>query len=468
MNALRLPRRARILIVAASAALAGMALLAGAGADPASAANSTIGVSTAPTTVAVSADGATLYVVNQAADSVSVIDAASRTLVSTVFVGSQPFSIAVRPGGSEVYVSNLNSDTVSVIDTATNLVTDTIPVASLPYGIAFSKDGATAFVVSEGANVVTVIDTTTHALDPLTPFIPVGSAPFGIAVSPDGSALFVSNQGDNSVTRIDVATKTVVAPAIPVTANPFFLAIDPAGTRVYVGGLAGNEVTVIETATNQVVATIALPSGVRGLALSPSGRYLFAVADGQPLQVIDTTTYLFVSSPVPLPVGSNPVGLALSPTGETAYVVNQNDDDVSVLDLPTPPAITSASPPAASVGTPYSFTVTASGFPAPTLSLAGALPAGLAFDANTGEISGTPTAPGPSSFTIAAASGFGDPAAATFTITVAAALAATGAAPGVAVWSGVVLLLVGSALALIGRRAQLAGAWRRRRSSSAS
>ena len=36
------------------------------------------------------------------------------------------------------------------------------------------------------------------------------------------------------------------------------------------------------------------------------------------------------------------------------------------------------------------FTVTASGFPAPTLSESGALPSGITFDAATGALSGTP------------------------------------------------------------------------------
>ncbi len=62
----------------------------------------------------------------------------------------------------------------------------------------------------------------------------------------------------------------------------------------------------------------------------------------------------------------------------------------------TAPAFTSAAPPAATVGVPYSHTFTASGDPAPTFSLTGALPAGLTFNPGTATISGTPTAAGTS------------------------------------------------------------------------
>jgi len=59
------------------------------------------------------------------------------------------------------------------------------------------------------------------------------------------------------------------------------------------------------------------------------------------------------------------------------------------------PTITSGTPTGATAGTPYSFTVAATGNPAPTFTVtAGTLPAGLTLDSDTGVISGTPTTPG--------------------------------------------------------------------------
>ena len=70
------------------------------------------------------------------------------------------------------------------------------------------------------------------------------------------------------------------------------------------------------------------------------------------------------------------------------------------------PVITSGTPTDSTVGSPYSFTVTATGSPTPTFAVtSGTLPAGLALNGSTGVISGTPTTPGSSTVTITASNG---------------------------------------------------------------
>jgi YVTN family beta-propeller protein len=73
----------------------------------------------------VSPDGSTVYVTNNNADTVSVINTASNMVSATIPVGGGPLGVAVSPDGSTVYVTNNNADTVSVINTASNTVTAT-------------------------------------------------------------------------------------------------------------------------------------------------------------------------------------------------------------------------------------------------------------------------------------------------------------------------------------------------------
>lgn len=88
-------------------------------------------------------------------------------------------------------------------------------------------------------------------------------------------------------------------------------------------------------------------------------------------------------------------------TGDSGSIAGGWSLEITTGDAP---AFTSAAPPAATVSVPYSHTFTASGDPAPTITLTGTLPAGLTFDAGTATISGTPTTAGTSAGLAATAS----------------------------------------------------------------
>jgi hypothetical protein len=126
--------------------------------------------------------------------------------------------------------------------------------------------------------------------------------------------------------------------------------------------------------------------------------------------------------------------------------------------LTSSPQITSGSPTGATAGTPYSFTVTATGTPTPTFTVtSGTLPAGLTLNGTTGVISGTPSTPGSSTFTITASNGAAPVSSASYTIVTAApatplnVLAATGSNPALPATAALAMLAAGALLFLRGR-----------------
>lgn len=135
--------------------------------------------------------------------------------------------------------------------------------------------------------------------------------------------------------------------------------------------------------------------------------------------------------------GSLPAGMTFDPTtgvlsgapstpGSSTFSVTATNavgsisTDYTVM-VTAAPAITSAAPPCTgTVGKPYAFTVTATGFPAPTFEVtAGALPDGLSLDPASGAIAGEPAHAGAFSFSITAGNGIDPAATAEYTITVA-------------------------------------------------
>lgn len=103
------------------------------------------------------------------------------------------------------------------------------------------------------------------------------------------------------------------------------------------------------------------------------------------------------------------------------------------LTVQQPPAITSSASTAFSVGASRSFTVTATGFPTPTVSVSGTLPAGVTFTSGangTGTLSGTPAtgSQGTYPLTISATNGVGAAATQSFVLSVDNNAAITSAA----------------------------------------
>lgn len=231
-----------------------------------------IGVGNSPRGIAVTADGAYAYVANffntGPFGTVSVIDLATRAVVATIPVGSQPAAIAILPDGSRVYVANAGADTVSVIDLATQTVIGSaIPIEDNPQGIALSPDGARVYVTNFNSHSVSVIET---ASDTLVGTIQVGFFPHGIAVTPDGRRLYVVDDG--SVAVVDTATQRLTARVpIPPFHSLMRVAVSSDGARAYVTVNIPQSVLTIDTATDTVVgAAIPIAGLPDGIALSPA------------------------------------------------------------------------------------------------------------------------------------------------------------------------------------------------------
>jgi len=253
----------------------------------------------------------------------------------TIPAGPSPNFVAAAPNGKQLYIANNAAGVVTVVDTAVNKVTGTIPIPQgPPQFIAFSRDGRRAYVSlwdKPGGTVhaIDVVDTTSNHV---IATIPVETRPFLSAVSPDGKLLYVPNHDTNTVSVIDTKTDKPVT-NIHVAPNPHWVAFTRDGKKIYTANHDSNVVSVIDPATNKVLRTIGTPASPHSIAIHPI-RPLLIVAcfTANEAAVIDTNTDKVVKT---IPVGRNPQFAAWSADGRFAYLVNNIDNTVSVVDADT-------------------------------------------------------------------------------------------------------------------------------------
>jgi YVTN family beta-propeller protein len=167
-----------------------------------------------PAGLALSPDGRRLYVAENLADSLAVVDLAGGRVVQRLAAGSYPYGVAVAGDGT-VYVSPWGGQAISTFAPrgARLAATGAIPAGRHPSALALNAAGTRLFAASASTDAITVIDTRRRtqiaALRDTAPAgPPEGSTPDGVALSADGTRLFVAEADNNAVAvfALDSAT----------------------------------------------------------------------------------------------------------------------------------------------------------------------------------------------------------------------------------------------------------------------
>ncbi|MEO6025499.1 MAG: DUF4215 domain-containing protein [Candidatus Binatia bacterium] len=245
------------------------------------------------------------------------------------------------------YFSNLNADTVSVLDTATDTIVATVPIHQSPFGVAFPVGQPIAYLLSAGGGgTPTTPSGRVHVLDAatntVTNIIETGGGPsVSLAVNPIMARIYVANFFPPfNVAVIDSDAQTLLT-NVPTWAYPTMVAVHPSGDRAYVVSQGGSTgiVQVLDTATNTIVRTVDIGGPAFGVAFNPGGDRAYFThgcesacpfATGA-VDVLDTATETVLAR---IEVGELPRGITVDPSGTHVYVANsgdQNGGTVSVI-----------------------------------------------------------------------------------------------------------------------------------------
>lgn len=157
----------------------------------------------------ISNDGKILYVNNQAASTVTVVNLESNKPKAVITGFAQPRQgVRLNPLNDKLYVTNFLGDKITIVNTVNNKIIGEITGFNKVRAISITQDGRTLFAANSGSNTIAVVDIDKRQI---INTIIVGKDPYGAALTPDDKHVYSGNLGDNSLSEIDVATMQVTA-----------------------------------------------------------------------------------------------------------------------------------------------------------------------------------------------------------------------------------------------------------------
>jgi YVTN family beta-propeller protein len=333
--------RARAWLVVAGTAAAAWLAATPAGAAPPPV--NMISVGTGPTAIAIAPSRSEAYVAN--AGSVSVIDLQTTTQTANIGTGAgeQQTAIGAFLRGTKVYVAAFGLNTMVAFNPGTNAVTPGIAIGFGATTIVRAGNGFAYIGESRNQGQSGRIQVVNARNDRRVDTITVKAGVQTATAVPGNPRIWAGSVQDGRVWVIDTRTNRVVRRLMATDAGPVSgIAFAPDGKRAWVFGLGG--VSVLSRATGKQVAFIPVTRLFQGapnagpIAINQDGTRALAVNSTDPgspgngtVAVINTAT-LGVTRRIP--VGGEPLAMALDNARDTTYVPNFLDDNVSYTETP--------------------------------------------------------------------------------------------------------------------------------------
>ena len=217
-----------------------------------------------------------VFVANQGAKQISVIDDVKGKIVGNISTSISPYGIGIDPVKNKAYVTAGNNS-VNVIDYSTNDIGRSFNGTSLekiqddpnyrftyPIGIVVDPSSSRAYVTNSDTNNISVIDTNS---DRVIDTILVGLFPNSIAFNNSEKKLYVANTGESTVSIVNVSSihmndktfeKNNISIPIKVDSVPFDIAVNPSTNITYLANYESKTISIINGSTRTTAAVFHL------------------------------------------------------------------------------------------------------------------------------------------------------------------------------------------------------------------
>ncbi|MBW3583093.1 MAG: PQQ-binding-like beta-propeller repeat protein [Euryarchaeota archaeon] len=271
-----------------------------------------------------------VLVANTLDGSVTFFDATTRKRLETVKVGGSPQGIGIAKNGKFGYVTSATEGSVSVIDLVRMKETARLAPEGLeePAGVCVLSDGRTLFVVgAEGTAYV--VDAGSGAVRRTVDL--GGRVAQAAAMSPVGDRIWFAAPERDLVLRVDARLGKVLD-EVALEGHPGAVALARDNRRLVVGLRKPARCVLFDPESARTESGAKVGEGPVDVATHPYRDQAFVLARAAgSLFVVDLATG--AASP-PVPVGLEPVSMALARAGKTAYVANSGSDSISVVEVP--------------------------------------------------------------------------------------------------------------------------------------
>jgi YVTN family beta-propeller protein len=244
-------------------------------------------------------------VVSTVSNSVTLIDAASATVVGQTYVGRNPHEPRFTKNGAEIWVTVRGENYVVILDALSLKERSRIILTEGPGMVAFSKDGKVAYVCSSFDDNFWVIDTRSKKII-RTLKVPSRFSPF-VNVTMDGKEVWVTHKDTGMITRIDARSYSVIESFVTgkitnhIAFSDKYIFVSVGGenkVKVYTISLGNKAALVSEIKSGE------LPHGI-WYHLERDEVYLVCELENT-LQIIDATA---LKVKVSIPIGERPQAL---------------------------------------------------------------------------------------------------------------------------------------------------------------
>jgi YVTN family beta-propeller protein len=279
---------------------------------------------------------ARLYVANQDAATVSVLDVATNTAVATLDLRTLGFAANARPHHTQVepdgrfwYVTLIGAGKVLKLDRDNRVVASAAMEVPGLMALHPTEDllvvGRSMSAVNPPSRLVVLKRSDMSVVDEIDVFFP---RPHALVWDTRGERVFVASLGQNQLASVGVRAGEVKLVDVPGPAHSFTqAAVSPDGRWMVLTAQLTSQLAVFDVANPaepKLLKMIPLEKGPFEPAFTPDGKWVYVTdLDANRISVVDAGSWE-VAATLTHPALAQPHGVAVSPDGRVVYVSNRH------------------------------------------------------------------------------------------------------------------------------------------------